>query len=65
MCGAGIAEANNSHVGYFPCRADYDILYSILLRVADIVVLSVAPLAQKLLVANLKDFDLVTRMTIW
>ena len=40
MCDAGIAAANHSHVGYFPCGADYDIFYAILLRVADIAVLS-------------------------
>jgi hypothetical protein len=44
MCDAGIAAANYSHVVYFPCRADYDIVYTIFLRVADIAVLSIAPL---------------------
>jgi hypothetical protein len=37
---ASNAAANYLHVGYFPCSADYDILYGILLRVADIAVFS-------------------------
>jgi hypothetical protein len=49
MWDAGIAEENYSHVGDFPSRAGYDILFAILFRpifrVADISVLSFAPLA--------------------
>jgi hypothetical protein len=50
MCDADIAAANYSHVGYFPRLADCDIFFAILLRVADIAVLTFALLAQKLLV---------------
>jgi hypothetical protein len=59
MCDAGIAAAKYSRVGYFPSRADYDIFYAILLRVAAIAVLSssFAPLAQKLVVDFLRAKD--------
>ncbi len=49
--------ANYAHVGYFPFRADYDILQGILLRVAGIAVLSFASLAQKLPVGFLRAKD--------
>ncbi len=44
-------------MGYFPSSADYEIFYAILLSVADIAVLSFAPLAQKLLVDFLRAKD--------
>ena len=54
---AGIAAENYSHVRYFPCRTDYDIFYAILLRVADIAVLSFASIMQKLIVDFLRAKD--------
>jgi hypothetical protein len=49
MFGLGIAAANNSHVNYFQSREMCDELYTILLRVMKIGVLSLAGVVQSML----------------
>ncbi len=50
-------------MGYFPSRDDYDIFYAMLLRMADIAVLTFATLEQKLLVDFLRAKD--DRLADW
>ena len=55
--GSGIAASNYSHVKYFSSRELYDHLYTILLRVVKIGVLSFAPVVQEQLVKRLAELD--------